>query len=209
MTQRACVAGSDARRDRAGGPPARPGSMGRTRTSRGSVSRTELLPGGMGSLLLGFGLASAVGVALAGRVTRPAAGLVVASAATAVGLIGLLRASEAALGLVAILGLGVASGALPPLAQTEILRRAGTHTATWPHALIPSCSTAASLSGPLQRPARRSSRPIGTARARGRGSLVAAVGLAAAVRPETVDRCRTHGVEPWVEGTWRRHFWLF
>ena len=97
MTQRACVAGSDARRDRAGGPPARPGSIGRTRSSRGSVSGIGLLPGGMGSLLLGFGLASAVGVALAGRVTRPAAGLVVASAATAVGLIGLLRASEAAL----------------------------------------------------------------------------------------------------------------
>ncbi|HEY9496798.1 MAG TPA: MFS transporter, partial [Intrasporangium sp.] len=68
-----------------------------------------LLPGGMGSLLLGFGLASAVGVALAGRVARPAAGLVVASAATALGLIGLLGASEAGLGLVAILGLGVAS----------------------------------------------------------------------------------------------------
>ena len=145
-----------------------------------------LLPGGMGSLLLGFGLASAVGVAVAGRVRRPAGGLVVASAATALGLIGLLGASEAALGLVAILGLGVASGALPPLAQTEILRRAGTVHRDLASALIPvvfnggiAVGAAASL---LVGQAGPSALPVPAAAA----ALVAALGLAAATRSRAV-----------------------
>ncbi|MDC5699150.1 MFS transporter, partial [Intrasporangium calvum] len=71
-----------------------------------------LLPGGMGTLLLGFGLASAAGVALAGRAARPGAALVVASGATAVGLLGLVTASHGVLGLVTLVGLGVATGAL-------------------------------------------------------------------------------------------------
>lgn len=96
-----------------------------------------LLPGGMGSLLLGFGLASAAGVALAGRAARPGAALVVASGATAVGLLGLVTASHGVLGLVTLVGLGVATGALPPLAQTEILRRAGTVHRDLASALIP------------------------------------------------------------------------
>lgn len=96
-----------------------------------------LLPGGIGSLLLGFGLASAAGVALAGRAARPGAALVVASGATAVGLLGLVTASHGVLGLVTLVGLGVATGALPPLAQTEILRRAGTVHRDLASALIP------------------------------------------------------------------------
>lgn len=96
-----------------------------------------LLPGGMGTLLLGFGLASAAGVALAGRAARPGAALVVASGATAVGLLGLVTASHGVLGLVTLVGLGVATGALPPLAQTEILRRAGTVHRDLASALIP------------------------------------------------------------------------
>jgi predicted MFS family arabinose efflux permease len=96
-----------------------------------------LLPGGTSGLLLGFGLASAAGVAVAGRVGRTASGLVVASAATAAALLLLAWASVAAVGLLAILALGLVSGALPPLAQTEILRRAGTAHRDLAAALIP------------------------------------------------------------------------
>lgn len=146
-----------------------------------------LLPGGMGSLLLGFGLASAVGVAVAGRVRRPAGGLVVASAATALGLIGLLGASEAALGLVAILGLGVATGALPPLAQTEILRRAGTAHRDLASALIPvvfngGIAVGAAAASLLVGQAGPSALPAPAAAA----AVVAALGLAAATRSRAV-----------------------
>ena len=96
-----------------------------------------LLPGGMGSLLLGFGLASAAGVALAGRVTRPGIALVVAGGATAVALLALAAASQALIGMLTLAGLGVATGALPPLAQTQILRRAGTGHRDLASALIP------------------------------------------------------------------------
>ncbi|HKX67108.1 MAG TPA: MFS transporter [Intrasporangium sp.] len=142
-----------------------------------------LVPGGMGGLLLAFGLASAVGVAVAGRVRRPATGLVVASAATAVALLGLLRASEAPLGLVTILGLGVASGALPPLAQTEILRRAGTTHRDLASALIPvvfngGIAVGAAVASLLVGRSGPSALPAPAAAA----ALVAAVGLAAAVR---------------------------
>ena len=142
-----------------------------------------LLSGGMGSLLLGFGMASAVGVAIAGRVRRPAAGLVVASVATSVALLGLLRASDAALGLVTILGLGVASGALPPLAQTEILRRAGTAHRDLASALIPIV-----FNGGIAVGAAAASLVVGRAGPSGLPApaaavaMVAAVGLAAAVR---------------------------
>ncbi|MDC5698004.1 MFS transporter, partial [Intrasporangium calvum] len=68
---------------------------------------------------------------------RPGAALVVASGATAVGLLGLVTASHGVLGLVTLVGLGVATGALPPLAQTEILRRAGTVHRDLASALIP------------------------------------------------------------------------
>lgn len=98
----------------------------------------DLLPGGMSSLLLSFGLASAVGVALAGRVSwRPAAGLVAASSVTALALLALVWADAAALGLATILVLGLATGALPPLAQTEILRRAGSTHRDVASGLIP------------------------------------------------------------------------
>lgn len=89
------------------------------------------LPGGTSSLLLLFGLASAIGVWLAGRVTRTGAALVTTSAVTAAALLALTWASEVAVGLTAIPALGLATGALPPLAQTEILRRAGRCTVTW------------------------------------------------------------------------------
>lgn len=97
------------------------------------------LPGGMGSVLLVFGLASAVGVALAGRVTGDThRALVAATAATAVALLALGAAGqERWLVLAAVVAWGVVSGALPPLAQTLILRLAGPSHRTLAGALIP------------------------------------------------------------------------
>lgn len=97
------------------------------------------LPGGMGSVLLAFGLASAVGVALAGRVTGDTArALVAATAATALALLALGAAGQDRwLVLLAVLAWGVVSGALPPLAQTLILRLAGPSHRTLAGALIP------------------------------------------------------------------------
>lgn len=97
------------------------------------------LPGGVGSVLLVFGLASAIGVALAGKVvgdTRPA--LVAATVATAAALLALGAAGQDGwLVLAAVVAWGVVSGALPPLAQTLILRLAGPAHRTLAGALIP------------------------------------------------------------------------
>ncbi|HWJ11270.1 MAG TPA: MFS transporter [Nocardioides sp.] len=97
------------------------------------------LPGGMGSVLLAFGLASAVGVALAGRVTADTRrALVAATVATAAALLALGGAGQDRwLVLAAVVAWGVVSGALPPLAQTLILRLAGPGHRTLAGALIP------------------------------------------------------------------------
>lgn len=97
------------------------------------------LPGGMGGVLLAFGLASAVGVALAGRVAGDTdRALVAATAATALSLLALGAAGhDRWLVLAAVVGWGVVSGALPPLAQTLVLRLAGPAHRTLAGALIP------------------------------------------------------------------------
>ncbi|WP_436699841.1 MFS transporter [Nocardioides sp. BYT-33-1] len=83
--------------------------------------------------LLVFGLASALGVLLAGRVERTARGLVVATALTAVAVLAV--GIDGGLVLVALWG--AASGALPPFAQTLILRLAGPAHRALAGALIP------------------------------------------------------------------------
>jgi predicted MFS family arabinose efflux permease len=97
------------------------------------------LPGGMSALLLGFGVASAAGVALAARVgNRLSAALVASTAATSVTVLGLAAADgSAVLGILLVVAWGVASGALPPLAQTLILRLAGPQRRWLAGALIP------------------------------------------------------------------------
>ncbi|MFT4289390.1 MFS transporter [Nocardioides sp.] len=97
----------------------------------------DVLPGGVGTLLLVFGVASAVGVALAGRVARTLTGLLVAVGLTAAALLGLAVADHAWIGVGVVVAWGVASGALPPLAQTEILRLAGPGHRATAGALIP------------------------------------------------------------------------
>lgn len=98
-----------------------------------------VLPGGVSTLLLGFGVASALGIAIAGRVrerTLPALGTAVVLTALALGALpGLLRSPV--LGVAAVLLWGVASGAVPALAQTEIMRRAGERHRSTAGALIP------------------------------------------------------------------------
>lgn len=97
------------------------------------------LPGGIGGLLLMFGLASAAGVALAGRFgERTDRALVVSAVGTGLGVAGLgVVAAHPLVGVAVLVLWGVASGALPPLAQTMILRLAGPHRRALAGALIP------------------------------------------------------------------------
>jgi DHA1 family inner membrane transport protein len=97
------------------------------------------VPGGVGTMLLVFGLASAAGVALAGRFgERTDRALVASAIVTGAGVAGLgLVAVHPAVGVGVLVVWGVASGALPPLAQTMILRLAGTERRALAGALIP------------------------------------------------------------------------
>jgi predicted MFS family arabinose efflux permease len=99
----------------------------------------RVLPGGIAVLLLAFGVASAAGLALAARVRRRTlTALAAAVIATALALAA-LRAVDAdpLLGLAVVVGWGVASGAIPSLAQTEVMRRAGNRHRAVAGALIP------------------------------------------------------------------------
>ncbi|MFD6177310.1 MULTISPECIES: MFS transporter [unclassified Isoptericola] len=97
------------------------------------------IPGGVSALLLLFGLASAAGVVLAGRYgARTSPGLAVAAGGTALSLLGLATVDgRPALGVAVIVAWGVSSGALPPLAQTLILRLGGPARRATAGALIP------------------------------------------------------------------------
>jgi predicted MFS family arabinose efflux permease len=99
----------------------------------------EAVPGGVSGLLLLFGVASAVGVALAGRFgARTRTALVVAALGTALAVAGLAVADvQAGLGVAVVTLWGVASGAVPPLAQTLILRLGGPERRATAGALIP------------------------------------------------------------------------
>ncbi|MBO0610398.1 MFS transporter [Myceligenerans salitolerans] len=109
-----------------------------TYITRLTETSAAILPGGTGSLLLAFGLASAAGVALAGRFgERTVPALVAATVATALTLAALAIDAEPALGVLTVVAWGVASGALPPLAQTLILRLAGPERRAFAGALIP------------------------------------------------------------------------
>lgn len=97
------------------------------------------VPGGVGTMLLVFGLASAAGVAVAGRFgERIDRALVVSAIATGAGVAGLgVVAVHPVVGIGVLVLWGVASGALPPLAQTMILRLAGPERRALAGALIP------------------------------------------------------------------------
>ncbi|MEL7976122.1 MFS transporter [Isoptericola sp. F-RaC21] len=97
------------------------------------------VPGGVSALLLVFGLASALGVVLAGRFgARTARALVLSAAGTALALLGLVVVdAHPVVGVAVLVAWGVASGALPPLAQTLILRLGGPERRATAGALIP------------------------------------------------------------------------
>jgi predicted MFS family arabinose efflux permease len=99
----------------------------------GAYTYVTRLAGPPALALLVFGLASALGVVLAGRVERTVLGLVAATALTAVAILAV--GTVGTLPLVAVWG--VASGALPPLAQTLVLRLAGPGHRALAGALIP------------------------------------------------------------------------
>lgn len=97
------------------------------------------VPGGVGTMLLAFGVASAVGVVLAGRFGRRTARALVASSlitGAAVLALGVVSVHPA-VGVAVIVVWAVGSGALPPLAQTLILRLAGPERRGFAGALIP------------------------------------------------------------------------
>lgn len=110
-----------------------------TYITRLTEAPAEAVPGGMSALLLVFGLASAVGVALAGRFgNRTAPALVVSVAATAltVAALGVVDVHPA-VGIAVVVAWGVVSGGMPPFAQTLILRLAGPERRSFAGALIP------------------------------------------------------------------------
>ncbi|MBO9556341.1 MFS transporter [Cellulomonas sp.] len=99
-----------------------------TFVTRLAADAATVLPGGMSTALLVLGGASAVGLALVGRVGErwTAAVLVSASALVGVALLALAAVGgRPVAGLVVVVVWGLASGALPPLAQTLIMRVAG------------------------------------------------------------------------------------
>jgi len=102
-------------------------------------SPAAAVPGGVSTLLLAFGLASALGVFLAGRFgVRTARALVISAAGTGLALAGLVVVdAHPVVGTAVVVGWGVASGALPPLAQTLILRLGGPARRSTAAALIP------------------------------------------------------------------------
>ena len=99
----------------------------------------QAMPGGVGGMLLAFGVASWLGIVLAGRFGARTARLLVAGAfITAVAVAALAIAGvHPAVGIAVVVVWGVASGALPALAQTMILRLAGTGRRSLAGALIP------------------------------------------------------------------------
>ncbi|MGW2095710.1 MFS transporter [Promicromonospora sukumoe] len=110
-----------------------------TYITRLAEAPAEALPGGMSTLLLVFGLASAVGVVLAGRLgDRSGPALVVSVAATALAVLGLAVVDAGpAVGLAVVVVWGIVSGGMPPFAQTLILRLAGPERRSFAGALIP------------------------------------------------------------------------
>ncbi|WP_308797316.1 MFS transporter [Agromyces silvae] len=97
------------------------------------------VPGGVGGMLLVFGVASWIGIVLAGRFgERTGRALVLSAVVTAIAVAALgIVATHPLVGIAVVTVWGVASGALPALAQTMILRLAGPERRALAGALIP------------------------------------------------------------------------
>lgn len=99
------------------------------------------VPGGMSGMLLLFGVVSALAVVVVGRVgdLRPDVSLVIATGVTGAALAAIaLGAGDRPTTALAVVGVwGFASGALPPLAQTMIMRLAGPGLRSTAGAVVP------------------------------------------------------------------------
>lgn len=157
------------------------------------------VPGGVSGLLLLFGVASAVGVAVVGRVgdRRPAATLVVTTALVAASMVALLAVgTHPAVAVLVVAAWGVTTGALPPLAQTAILRAAGPAHRTTAGTVIPvvfnlGIAVGAALGAAVVDRAGPTALPVPAAAV----VLVAAVALAATGRPGRVATTSGSDVE--------------
>lgn len=150
------------------------------------------LPGGVSGLLLLFGVASAVGVAVVGRVGDrwPTATLLLATALVAVSLVALLAVgAHPVVAVLVVTAWGVATGAIPPLAQTTILRLAGPEHRTTAGTVLPvvlnlGIAVGAALGSAVVDRGGPGALPLPAALV----VLVAAVALAARHRPRTPAR---------------------
>jgi len=99
----------------------------------------QAMPGGVGGMLLAFGIASWLGIVLAGRFGARTARVLVAGAVVTTVSVAALEfvGVHLIVGIAVVAVWGVASGALPALAQTMILRLAGTERRALAGALIP------------------------------------------------------------------------
>ena len=103
------------------------------------VAPAQAMPGGVGGMLLAFGIASWLGIVLAGRFGARTARVLVAGAVVTTVSVAALEfvGVHLIVGIAVVAVWGVASGALPALAQTMILRLAGTERRALAGALIP------------------------------------------------------------------------
>jgi MFS transporter, DHA1 family, inner membrane transport protein len=99
----------------------------------------QAMPGGVGGMLLAFGVASWLGILFAGRFGARTARVLVAGAIVTAAAVAALAfvGVHPIVGVAVVVVWGVASGALPALAQTMILRLAGTERRSLAGALIP------------------------------------------------------------------------
>ena len=98
------------------------------------------LPGGVSGLLLLFGVLSGIGVLVVGRVgdRRPVAALVTSAGLVAAALAGLAAlGAHPAVDVLLLATWGLASGALPALLQTAVMRAAGRELRSTAGTLIP------------------------------------------------------------------------
>ncbi|MDC7122783.1 MFS transporter [Cellulomonas fimi] len=157
------------------------------------------LPGGVSGLLLLFGVASAVGVAVVGRVgdRRPGATLVVTTVLVAASLVALLAVgAHPAVAVLVVAAWGLTTGALPPLAQTAILRAAGPEHRATAGTVIPvvfnlGIAVGAALGAAVVDRAGPAALPVPAAAV----VLVAALALSAAGRPRRVATTSAADVE--------------
>ncbi|GEL99334.1 MFS transporter [Cellulomonas terrae] len=161
------------------------------------------LPGGVSGALLVFGASSAVGLVLVGRVRDRWTGtaLLAATMLVAASVLALSVVDGSALtGLVVLVAWGLTSGALPPLAQTLIMRTAGPEHRATAGGVIPvvfnlGIAVGAALGSVIVERSGPAALPVPAAVV----VAVAAVGLVLATRPRAAAPATVQGSGSLVE----------